>query len=528
MDRSAWSRITVSGVPPTAAPKELLAELPTIGSSSAPKLLFSRVQPASLLERFTSWLLRPIQRIAARDQIAKLLRRAKEKDGALTHLRSVQALEGELKNSGLLRGVSARTAKAALFDITVRGFDPGPEFSLELDACIDELGIHYRGLCEAHNISTAGLDVLCNFAKQPGAPMDALEALTVTKFMESLTNSGRERPENIGATFDFKNVLSVMYERYVEAFQQYQERPIALDPERRLTPTQASARQKATDSALSALCTMLPSSAHASVQAFKDFLQTGAATTLPTTTPLLEEFIQNFGRHVSALDTESHNCLLPHVLRAAKQVYGAAFGASGDAQYRQINSHGLRQLAKAVKSSANRDDKIVQSSAHELVLYLQRTDAIRSLEEKIRAAEKRRAGLEAKKTRQLDRQNLRSLRKRQPPRTREKSATLALAGELNAASTELTALEQALADLRAARAIPLRYPLPRLLLLHAIHNAWRLRAQLDQADKAVAEAALQELVAEWRALAPDDPIVSSAAPASQSPNPAASSRSARN
>ncbi len=207
------------------------------------------------------------------------------------------------------------------------------------------------------------------------------------------------------------------------------------------------------------------------------------------------------------MGTEHSKLLLPCVLQAAEQALGPDFAFINDAQYWRIDNHGLRKLAKALESSVSHNDRVAQASARELVRYLCRADEIQSLEKKIRATEDKLGALDAKKARRLETQNVRARRKRQLPNQREKAATLAQASARDAITHELAAQQAALADLREARAIPLRYPLPRLLLLNAMRKAREMTYGLSPADRTVAEAALDELNAEWRALAPQGPTV---------------------
>ncbi len=300
---------------------ELLVEAPAQGSSNKPTLLFSRREEKSIWQSFVDWLTRPIQRNQAKARVAEVIAKISSDDDAVG-IKSVKQLSMEMQQAGLLKGISAQTAKSALIDLMIHGKDLDDEFKPLLMDFLHNAKQHYcqqinQRFSSEINKDTLikdfekGLDVLIEFALDPNCSLSTEENELAQKFIDQFVESHKEPGSS----------LQKIFERYVAAIdvpndQKSKNRIVNHNQSAPPTPVQRKEASQRQIVALNHLRQVFPKAEQLCIDAFESFISQDHEELNNDQRLVLDRFLVTFADQFLQLPRETRDNLLPMVIRA--------------------------------------------------------------------------------------------------------------------------------------------------------------------------------------------------------------------
>ena len=501
-------QVPTSSVPQTD--RALLGYIDPFGSGTLEtRLMYPRTSPQATGEKIKLFFLKPLMKLAARNQVAAFLssRQIQNLDTAKNLLRNIS------KNpfrSVSEKELSAVLAEAALTKISVSG-----NFSTLIESHFKDPDNLEHALCKLlgplYKTHQAAMNSFIQFVRNPSAPLSRRDGREVSKLLGEL--------HKINQPAALQKVVNDYQEAYQQAYREAANN----------NGFRNESNRNQVNIACDELYDHLPSEAKECINAFEQFCSRPIIS--ESNRDLLHQFLKVFSQEFSGLSRETITFLLPLVISLSDALDGGAWLKEIKIP-EEIHPYENKMMGNLLFMIRN-GSSYSPSAARALVGYLAVKSRIKALESELSRSEKLLTGATQQKSSRFEKQKISALMKRRMPTKKAQKTVLAYKGVWTSTAASV---EAKYAELTRLKSLMINNE-SRVQLTYVVLEADLLSQSLPsigRKSRSIATQIIQELgkdLASYNsaevARRQKPEAVNLAAPASQSPNPATSSHSVR-
>ena len=390
---------------PAQQDRLLLARIDPFASGSLEtRLLYPRAAPQAISERIKLFFLKPLMKLAARNQVETFLC-----SDSIRGLEAASKLLTDIRNNPF-RGVSENELSTVLAEAAMKGKSISGNFSKLIETHFrnpDNLERAVHQLLDPLPKTRQGaLDSFMAFVRDPSAPLGRRDK----RGIELLLGEIHAKTPSAALT----GVLGDYLSRYVDAYDN------AVKSNGFRDPTNKEDIAAACDE----LHVCFPFDGKDCIDVFEQFAGSGKFT--DTNRSLLQRFLTLFAHHYAGLSRETIAVLLPAVIALEDAVEGKSRPESlslpDDLQGDE------RKLATDLLLMVRDGSTYPSAAALALIEYMALKGRISTLQAEVARSERLRSGADEKKSSLFEKQKLAALRKGRTPPKRAKKTVLAYKG----------------------------------------------------------------------------------------------------